>query len=77
MPGLFVNQDVKFSQVVPVYNAELYEVGATAYFQLFTDPSLVVFDTFPLNDEACSYFGRCEAVGYEREHVPFTVGELE
>lgn len=75
--GLFVNQDVKLSQVIPVYNAELYEVGAAADFQFFANPSLVVFDAFPLNNEACGYFGRGEAVGYEREYVPFAVGELE
>ena len=70
-----MNQDIKFPQVVPVYNAELYEIGAAADFQLFTDPSLVVFDAFALNDEACGYFGRGEAIGNESKHVPFAVGK--
>lgn len=62
---LFMNQGIKFPQVIPVHNAKLNEVAPAADFQLFTDPSLVVFNAFPLNNEACSYFGSGKAVGYK------------
>jgi hypothetical protein len=61
-----MNQSIKLSQVIPVHNAEFDKVTASADFQFFTDPSLIVFDTFPLNDKAGSYFRGGEAVGDER-----------
>lgn len=72
-----MNQAVKFPQVFPVHDAEPDEVASPADPQFFADPSLVIFNAFPLNDEACSYFGGGEAVGNEGQNVPFAVGELE
>lgn len=60
-----MNQGIKFPQVIPVHNAELDKVAAAADFQLFADPSLVVFNAFPLDYEACSYFGGGETIRYE------------
>lgn len=60
-----MNQRIKFPKILAVYNAELNKVAATAYFQLFADPSLVVFNAFPLNDKASGYFSSGEAVGDE------------
>lgn len=61
-----MNQRIKFPQVIAVHNAEFDKVTASADFRFFTDPSLIVFNTFPLNDEAGSYFGCGKAVGDER-----------
>lgn len=47
-----MNQGIKFPQVIPVHNAEFNKVAATADFQLFADPALVVFNAFPLDYEA-------------------------
>ncbi len=62
---LFMDQGIKFPQVIPVYNAKLYKVAAAADFQLFADPSFVVLNAFRLNDEAGGYFGRGQTVGNE------------
>ena len=72
-----MNQAVKFSQVFPVHDAKPDEVAPAADPQFFADPSLVIFDAFPLNDEACGYLGGSEAVGNKGQNVPFAVGELE
>nr|WP_229240384.1 hypothetical protein [Dyadobacter sp. SG02] len=70
-----MNQDVKLSQVIPVYNAKSDKVASAAYVQLFADPALVVFNAFRLNNEACRYFGGGKAIGHERQHVPFAIGQ--
>lgn len=62
---LFMDDGIKFPQVIPVHNTKLYKVTAAADFQLFADPSLVVLNAFRLNDEAGGYFGRSQAVGNE------------
>ena len=77
IPVLFMNQEIEFSQVIPVHNAEFNEVAPAPDFQLFADPSLVILNAFWLNDKAWGYFGGGEAIGHEGQYVPFTVGELE
>jgi hypothetical protein len=72
-----MNQGVKFPQVVAVHNAEPDEVTPTFDSQLFADPSLVIFNAFGLNNQACSYFGGSQAICDERQNVPFAVCELE
>lgn len=72
-----MNKNVEFPQVVAVHDAESDKVAPAADSQLLADPSLVVFNAFPLNDEACGYFGGCETIGYKGQDVPFTVRKLE
>lgn len=74
---LFTDQHVELPQVIPVYNAEPDQVTSAGDFQLFTDPSLVIFNAFPLDNEAFGYFGGGEAIGHEGYHFPFSVGELK
>ena len=74
---LFASQNVKFSQVITVHNAESDEITPASDFQLFADPPLIIFNAFGLNDEARGYFSGGEAIRDEGKDVPFTVSELQ
>lgn len=72
--GLFMNQNIKFPQIVPVYNAKPDKVAAAADSQFLTNSPLVIFNAFTLNDEAGRYFGGGKAISYERQNVPLPIG---
>lgn len=74
---LFVNKQVELPQVVPVDNAKPDQITPTADFQLFANPSFIVFNAFAFNNKAFCNFGRGETVGNVGYHIPFAVSELK